>query len=234
MPGKHVRFSRTTTVHSPPTPETPALSLGSLSPASSRGPITPPSFSGNLPGPTPYIVSYGKQLPLPAPPFRGPVRLHTLLQFTHAPAINFDLTQPPSTITTHHRGISQRVLSEPATNPPLPTMTIVSPHLPWVITVRASHGSFVTVYDVFDVVYHTLRTNITPNEYHSLPSQKDMRRVNSAYEQRYRRIRSSREYQDEKSRGVRRVDFLMDRTRFMGLSSTSRGADTWILNVSST
>ncbi|KAF9460205.1 hypothetical protein BDZ94DRAFT_1139093, partial [Collybia nuda] len=208
---KHVRFSRKHTFYSPPTPPTPELSLGSVSPASSGGPITPPSYSGNLPGPTP-----------------GSVCVHPLLQLSRSPAVNFDLTQPPSTITSRHHGISQRVLSEPATSPPMRTMTITSRHLPWIITAHTSRGPFVTVYDVFDAIYYTLRKNITPNEYHSLPTQKDKHHVNTAYEQRYRRIRSSREYQDEKSGGVRRVDFLMDHTRFMGLSMT-RETDTWIL-----
>ncbi|KAF5378735.1 hypothetical protein D9615_006872 [Tricholomella constricta] len=225
MPGKHVRFSRVATVHSPPTP---SLSFSNVSSASSAAPLTPPSYIGSLPGPSPYVVSFptGSQTTS-----MKPVRIHALLQSSSSPALDFDLTLPPSTITSRHQGISLRALSEPATNPPVSVITIIVPHLPWSITVRPSHGTHVTVSDVLEEIYRKLRTNISSQEFHALPSEKDRQRVTAAYEQRYRRIRSSREYEDEKRRGVRRVDFLMRHTRFMGLSSTSRGPDVWVLNT---
>ncbi|RDB26939.1 hypothetical protein Hypma_005123 [Hypsizygus marmoreus] len=225
MPGKHVRFSRTLMVHSPPTP---ALSLSSLSPASSAAPLTPPSYSNGLPGPSPYVVSFPEQR---KPLHSNAARLHSLLQSSHSPTLTYDLTLPPSTISSQHRGISQRVLTEPATKPPLPVVLIIVPHLPWTITVAASYGAYVTVLDVLDGIYRSLRSNVTSQEFHALPSEKEMRRVSAAYEHRYRRIRGSREYEDEKRRGVRRVDFLMGCTRFMGLSTTSRGPDVWVLNT---
>ncbi|KAG5639055.1 hypothetical protein H0H81_007313 [Sphagnurus paluster] len=224
MPGKHVRFAPTTKVQSL---GTPALSASSLSPASSSAPLTPPTYAGALPGPSPYVVSFPTTRP---PEVVAPVRLHALLQASSSPALNFDLTLPPSTITSHHQGIPQRVLAEPATKPALPSLTIVVPYLPWTITVRPSRGTFVTVIDVLETVYNKLRTNVSAQEYHALPSEKDKRRVTSAYEQRYRRIRSSREYEDEKRRGVRRVDFLMGYTRFMGISL--RGPDVGVLTTS--
>jgi len=213
------------TVHSPPTP---ALSFSSFSPASSAAPLTPLSYSSALPGPSPYVVSFPTNSQAT---YMTPVRMHALLQSSSSPALNFDVTQPPSTITSHHKGISLRALSEPATKPPLTAITIVVPHLPWSITVHPSHGTYVTVTDVLEGIYRKLRTNISAQEFHALPSEKDMRRVTVAYEQRYRRVRGSREYEDEKRSGVRRVDFLMGHTRFMGLSSTSSGPDVWFLNA---
>ncbi|KAF8069275.1 hypothetical protein FPV67DRAFT_1116715 [Lyophyllum atratum] len=225
MPGKHVRFSKKNVLHSPPTP---ALSFSSFSPASSGAPLTPPSYSGGLPGPSPYVVSFPKS---GQASYMSTVRMHALLQSSSSPALNFDLTQHPSTITSHHQGISQRALSEPATKPPLASLTLLIPHLPWTVTVHASYGPYVTVTDVLEGIYRKLRANISSHEFNSLPSEKDRRRVTSAYEQRYRRIRGSRDYEDEKRQGVRRVDFLMGHTRFMGLSSSSSGPEVWILNT---
>jgi len=232
MPGKakRVRFSRTTTVHAPPTPPTPALSLGSLSPLSSSGPLTPPSFAMGLPGPTPYGVPYGVGTQPKAVP--RSVRLHALLQFSNSPILNWDVTLHPSAISTHHSGLARHTLLEAATNPPIGTITLRSPHMPWTIRVSGSRDSFVTVGDVLDAIYRTLRVNITPQEFHSLPSPKDARRVTAAYEKRYRRIDSSREYESEKRGGVKRVDFLMGHTIFTGLSPTTRGPDIWALNTS--
>lgn len=228
MPGKRVRFSNTATFRPP---STPALSYGSLSPASSAAPITPPSFSGALPGPSPYIISSPAKA---QPRFTGPAHLHTLLQASHSPIINFDISQHPSTITSHRVGLSQRMLDEPATSPPLTTMTLFSPYLRWSIVITAStgrRGGFVTVGDVLDGVYRSLRNNITSAEFYSLPGEKERRRVTKAYEQRYRRIHGEREYDDEKRRGVRRVDFLMGNTRFIGLSPAPHSRDAWILNT---
>ncbi|GLB42507.1 hypothetical protein LshimejAT787_1105220 [Lyophyllum shimeji] len=213
------------TVHAPPTPP---LSTASFSPASSAAPLTPPSYSSTLPGPSPYIISFPTNAPTT---YATPVRMHVLLQASGSPALTFDLTQHPSTITSHHKGISLRALSEPATKPPLSVITIVVAHLPWSIIVHPSNGTYVTIADVLEGLYRKLRTNISAQEFHALPTEKDMRRVTAAYEQRYRRLRGSRECEDEKRRGVRRVDFLMGHTRFMGLSSTSSGRDVWFLNT---
>jgi len=231
MPGKHVRFSRTTTVHAPLTPPTPALSLNSRSPRSSSGPLTPPSYSMGLPGPTPYMVPYSVKIPSSVPRTQA-VRLHTLLQFSHSPLLHWDLTFHPSTISTHHRGLSRHALAEPATSPPLGRLSLRSPHLPWIIKVSPSHGGFVTVGDVLETIYSTLRVNVTSKEFHSLPSQRDERRVTAAYEQRYRRLHSSKEHDSEKRGGVKRIDFLMGHTAFTGLSPTTRSPDAWALNTS--
>ncbi|KAG6914794.1 hypothetical protein DXG01_015253 [Tephrocybe rancida] len=226
MPGKHVRFAHTNVVHSP---ATPALSFSSFSPASSSSaPLTPLSYPMILPGPSPYARAFSQ------PKIVKSARVHALLQSSGPPLLNFDLRQPPSTITSHHKGISLRAFAEPATQPPLPSLVIIAPHLPWRLTVYPSHarthGAYVTVEDVFRELYDMLRTNISAQEYHSLPSEVEKRKITAAYEQRYRCICGSREYEDEKRRGVRRVDFLMGQTRFMGLSPSESSPDVWLLH----
>ena len=50
-------------------------------------------------------------------------------------------------------------------------------------------------------------------------------------EQRYRRHRSSQAYDLEKRGGMKRVDFLMGKTKFLGLAMTSHGSDVWRLST---
>ncbi|KAG6889183.1 hypothetical protein C0995_003094 [Termitomyces sp. Mi166 len=214
MPGKHVRFAETNIIHSPP-PSSPFPPLAS--------PSTPPSTSNNLPDLS--------SIPLPIlQPMATSTQIHPLLRSSRIPILNFDLRQSPSTITSNHQRLSRRALYEPATEPPLRSLTIIIPNLPWTVTVDASQG-YVTVQDVLDALYHSLRTNISTQDFHTLPSDQARRKVAVAYAQRYRRITCPREYEDEKRRGVTRVDFLMGHTRFMGLSPTSFGPEYFLLHT---
>jgi hypothetical protein len=138
----------------------------------------------------------------------------------------------PSTITLNNYPLSSRLLVELATTPPLPALSITSIHLPWIINVRASNSSYVTVEDLFHSVYYSLRTNITTHEFDLLPHQMDRKRATRAYEQRYRRFRSNSAHDEEKRGGMKRIDFLMGRTRFHSISNTGHRSDEWRLNVS--
>ncbi|EDR00405.1 uncharacterized protein LACBIDRAFT_295783 [Laccaria bicolor S238N-H82] len=160
------------------------------------------------------------------------VCIHPHLGLSSVPAINYDVMDHPSSILDHHHHhrISSRNLTEPATTPVLRKLSIVSEHLPWTISISASNGSYVTVGDVLEGVYNALQKNITPGEYSSLSSH-NKRRAAQAYEQRYRRHRSSQAYDLEKRGGMKRVDFLMGRTKFWGLAMTSHGSHMWQLSV---
>jgi hypothetical protein len=93
-----------------------------------------------------------------------PITMHHRLQYSLSPVLNFDIGLPPSrcTISTHHRTFSLQVLAEPATKPSLPYLTVTSPHLPWTIKLSASRGGFVTVRDVLEGIYPSLRTSHHP------------------------------------------------------------------------
>ena len=223
---KQVRFVYTNTFQSPAV--SPALTFAS-SLQSSPGPITPPQTSHSLPGPFPYTISYGPQFPSKPPHHAGPLRPHRLLE---SEAVKWDLMENPSTITLKNHPLSSRLLVEMATTPPLPAFSITSMHLPWTINVHASNGSYVTLEDFFESVYRSLRTNITANEFNLLSHQKDQKRATRAYEQRYRRFRSTSAHDSEKRGGMKRVDFLMGCTTFQNISNTSQRSDEWRLNVS--
>ncbi|KAF8815082.1 hypothetical protein BYT27DRAFT_7227784 [Phlegmacium glaucopus] len=109
-------------------------------------------------------------------------------------------------MTRNNYSLSTRTFREPATTPPLPFLTITSIHLPWTIKVYASNGSYVTLEDIFDCMYHSLRTNITSGEFKMFPMPEDQRRATRAYKERYRRLRNNRAYNEEKRGGMKRVD----------------------------
>ena len=232
---KQVRFAyQINKYHSPPaTPiVTPALTFASSLPSSSSGPITPPHTSHGLPGPSPYAISYPPKMGGKYPHYAaGPIRPHRLLESS---AMHWNMMEHPSTIRFNNYPLSSRVLVEAATTPPLPTFSITSIHLPWVIQIRASNGAYVTLEDFFESIYRALRTNISTLEFNLLPHQKDKKRATLAYEQRYRRFRntSAYDYDKEKRGGMKRVDFLMGLTGFRSISNTGHRSDEWRLNVS--
>ncbi|CAA7261296.1 unnamed protein product [Cyclocybe aegerita] len=240
---KQVRFAYKNILYSPPA-ALPALSHSVSTNQSSLGPITPPSTAPPLPRASSYHGSktpshnphyYAPQVPSYAPqkapsPSRhsATVRPHHYLENA---AVVWDLIDSPASITRHHHLVSSSALREPATSPALSALYITSPYLPWTIKVYPSNGRYVTVGDVFDYIYRSLRMNITSNEWNSFPTEHDQRRATRAYEHRYRRLRSTREYEEEKRSGMKRVDFLMGRTRFVGISPSSRRPDEWHLSV---
>ncbi|KAF8630287.1 hypothetical protein AX15_003020 [Amanita polypyramis BW_CC] len=221
MKGKHVRFALTNQTKYLDSPNSGRISR-SPSPASSAGPLTPPSHTLPLPGPTPYAF------PMASKPRAA--HLHMLLEYSTSPNIRYDAADPPSTMTSRHGPLPSRAFYEPATSPPMQSITLMSPHLPWRIPVIARNGSFVTVFDVFDAVYQSLRTQVSSSEFNLLPTREDQDRASAAYRQRYRRIRDSRAYDEEKRQGLRRIDFLMGQSKFRGLSQTDAGLSTWFLN----
>ncbi|TFK23775.1 hypothetical protein FA15DRAFT_694849 [Coprinopsis marcescibilis] len=229
---KKVRFSKTSTVVAP---ATPALSIGSLS-GSSNGPITPPNYTTTLPlpGPTPYGYTYqGKSRSDPRSQYgyskssssygysAPSIQAHPYLEGSSRPAISYNLLDAPSTATAH---------MEPATNPPLPSIILQAHHLPWHIRIIATRRTYVTVWDVLEQLYSTLRSYLTQPEYEAM-RHSERERATSAYEQRYRRFRSRTEYNTEKAGGMRRVDLLFGRTTFYGLSKPQQGYDVWVLNT---
>ena len=208
---------------------TPGLTSAS-SISSSSGPITPPQTSHGFQGPSPFPISSDPNFPTKLPPNVVPPRAHPLLE---SAVFIWDLIEKPTTIDVSNYTISRRLLLEQATNPPLPALSITSSLLPsrWTIHVPASNGSYVTLKDLFDAIYHSLRMNIVTNEFISL-HQTDQTRATRAYKQRYRRFRDITAHDQEQRGGMKRVDFLMGHTRFHSISKTGRRPDEWQLNVS--
>ncbi|THU99555.1 hypothetical protein K435DRAFT_776941 [Dendrothele bispora CBS 962.96] len=192
-----------------------------------------PSHSTRSSGSRDYALPFSRRRRThnsPYPPLsyasRHP-RIHNFLTYSRHPIVDFDVSLPPATMTSHFH-LSHRAMYEPAIEPPVTHLTLIIPSISWPITVRPSaNGAFVTVADVFDGIYRTLRVQVTQGEYRSIRSPSDLKRVNRAYEYRYRSIRDSYAAYREQRTGVRRVDFLVRHTRFRGISfSDSRGGFT--------
>jgi len=228
QPKKYVRFAYKNTFYSPLAVPTPNLSFSSSTVPSSSGPITPPSTMKGLPGPMPFVPPYVPAKPMHSSRYASPARPHPYLDTS---AVTWDMRDHQSAASRSHHSISNRTLCEPATNPPLPFLRITSQHLPWSIKVYSSNNSFVTVDDVLSSIYRSLRTNVAPTEFNTLPSPKHQQRATRAYEERYRRQRSARIYEAEKRGGMKRVDFLMAYTLFHGISNSGRHVEEWQLHV---
>ncbi|KIK54931.1 hypothetical protein GYMLUDRAFT_48313 [Collybiopsis luxurians FD-317 M1] len=230
MPGKHVRFASVSTAYPA---SAPSLSYSVPSVPSSSGPRTPLSSISSLPSSSYYGHSQARPQHKRSQSYPVSTRVHSLLAYSHHPTINYDVSQPTSTITSKYSGLSTTSFSEPAVYPPVSSLMIQIPHHTWPISVHASYnGQYVTVNDVFSTIYHSLRKNVSSSEYHSIPSKKDAERVRMAYEMRYRRIRDRHAYEAEKRQGLRRVDFLNNHTRFLGLTTSTHSSGVWVLHLS--
>lgn len=78
---------------------------------------------------------------------------------------------------------------------------------------------YITVWDVLKAVHTGLRTPIRQADYDRLGTgSRHQNRVRKAYEDRYKmQRRNPAAYEEEKMGGVKRVDFLVEYVRFMGL-----------------
>ncbi|KAF8172680.1 hypothetical protein BJ912DRAFT_859949 [Pholiota molesta] len=217
---RHVRFANRNTFHSTPvTPAMPPWTFLSSTDSSTLGAITPPwAFKYPVPLHSPSKSRHA-----------GLLRPHPYLEMY---GIKWDMMDHPYAMSRNHHPISARAWKEPATSPPLPFLSITVANFPWRFSVYASNHSYVTFQDVVETIYRSLRKNITEGEFRMAgASATDRRRATRAYEHRYRRQLSTRLYEEEKRGGMKRVDFLMERTRFAGLSNISRRPDEWHLNI---
>ncbi|KAJ7354407.1 hypothetical protein DFH08DRAFT_44373 [Mycena albidolilacea] len=135
--------------------------------------------------------------------------------------IDFDVTLPPQNVK-QLKSIPAAILIEPATEPPLSSLVLVHPRLDsWHIMVQPIEGKVVLVRDVFAAIYTSLQLPATPTDFESL-SLALQREVSTAYFHRCKRMPTT-EQNAERSRGVKRVDFLRSTVRFAGLSKSQLG-----------
>jgi len=168
------------------------------------------------------------------------MQIHFLLAYTpySEPALVWDLSHPPpysSIMDMHAPQIPTQALAEPATSPPLPSLFITHPSLKWNVEVLPQEsipGAFVCVGDVVDTLYRELRHPIHPIEYAEVSEGEMRSAVDATYYQRCGRIANFEARKMEEQKGIKRIDLLVGRTRFMGLSGTLSGPDIWELNIS--
>ncbi|RXW21469.1 hypothetical protein EST38_g4387 [Candolleomyces aberdarensis] len=212
MPGKHVRFADSI-------PETPSPTWTISSLPSSTGPITP------LP------VGYA------LPPMQGlfaVCRINPILAASMTPRVIYDVSLLPSTVVPRDPKVPDYVLSEPATEPPVPYMELVSSRIPWKIIIHPSNRevSIVTVGDVIAGIYRNLRLPVSPAEFSLVQSKDQQTRISDAYRRRCKRLPTAEAIAKDLKKGLKRVDFLEGSNIFSGLSATKEGGHVWQLHAS--
>jgi len=236
-PGRRVHFlyPDTNTILSPPPLTPPVIPLSPLTPSPTYSDFSLPSSDPLTPPSLPYHLS-------PVRTVGNVTRVHPVIAYNdRTPPLYFDVASPPSRSLPIHSpssgsqrgflphasqasppplGFEPVLLNEPATYPPLSSITLMSDLLPWSIHVEASASlsvPVVTIFDVLQTLYITLRIPIAPCEWANVPTTAQSL-ISAAF---YRRIDGIRDYNlrdSQRRKGVRRVDFLTGRTRLIGLS----------------
>lgn len=157
----------------------------------------------------------------------------TLASVKHADPVErpfiWDITQHPNNI----RGpriygpslpspyvIPPETRKQPALTPVQNGVTILCNPLPWRIDVTPSSGeTAVTVQDVLRGIYTSLRQPVNPTELRHMYRQQPglETRVTEAFNARIAYVAEAHRSL-ERSKGIKRVDFLTDTTQFAGLS----------------
>ncbi|KAK7050740.1 hypothetical protein R3P38DRAFT_1766495 [Favolaschia claudopus] len=260
MPHHRVRFSSTNTVYPLPPPLRSRSSSPTSDSAEPEQSEALPSTIMPFPFLSPYehrrwhlnneksspssswsppTVTLSTTMPPPRP-LSGGVNDLISLPDSGVPYLVYDLSLHPSTISTTLHKIPSSRLREPAIYPPRLSVTLVHPNLPWSFTILARPGSpyaYVSIADIFAFLYAALRINATANEFVGLPTDDLMRRVAMAYRRRYERLwrrdspATAAAAQQEQAEGLKRVDFLLGSTRFLGIAPIPGRADVWQLQT---
>jgi len=215
---KHVHFNEQEVYL--PSPPSPTYSTSSL--PSSSGPFTPPPFgAGSSHYYTPLSDSAGA--------------LHSTLGVGLEHVI-YNLTTLPSTVTDKGCPLPPAILMEAATVPPVQSMVIQCPLLPWEIKVepqKSKQRNFIVVQDFFDCLYSALRRPVTEHEFNAVVSSGRRYSITNAFQQRIKSVPDYGLYLEEQKKGLKRVDFLGESIMFDGLSADlNDGGVQWILQVS--
>lgn len=150
---------------------------------------------------------------------------------THVhPYLYWDLRNPAESARSADTGhkISPRVRAHFATNPPVKVFRITCglfPSSSWNIDISNPHG--VTVDDVLRGLHQGLRRRISSSEWARIPRQNQSRVAEAFYD----RQRHSSDPQYEHSSGVRRIDWLLKHSSFVGLSPSVEQPYTWTLTT---
>ncbi|KAJ7661138.1 hypothetical protein B0H17DRAFT_1094566, partial [Mycena rosella] len=149
------------------------------------------------------------------------VALHPALAKSRARLpVDFDFASMP---TTGSNAAWHRVLVESATYPELPSLSIISPRLPWAITAHASGRTLrcVTVADVLGAIYEALHLHVDREQF------EDWSMTQSGSHCPRRELQGGITYRY----GMTRLDLLGGKTKFAGLVESTMGCDIWVVEV---
>lgn len=199
-------------IHAPLSPDSSASTseLSWSSSSSSSGPRTPPPVTGPIlpiPSSTHWALSFDSQLSYNA---ALPLQLNSFISsHSYGP-----LHHSPTSPTFAH---DCDFLAEPATYPPLPSLTLTCEDIPWVIEARPSLPNlFVTVYDALQAINSSLRARVLDSERSLFASQQTQDEIFQTFQARVAAIPDVYQREEQRAKSVRRIDCLMGRTRLLG------------------
>ncbi|EGN93998.1 hypothetical protein SERLA73DRAFT_145072 [Serpula lacrymans var. lacrymans S7.3] len=133
--------------------------------------------------------------------------------------IRFNSTYPP-------RYLNAKDLDKPAADVTITKMVIQCPFkTDWEVYVSRTDG--IRCRDVFDAIYASFNTVLTPLERQSIPL-KDRKSYEEACKLRCKATHGLTAV--EEAQGLKRVDVLLHNTVFQGLTQPKSGGD-WVLNL---
>lgn len=169
----------------------------------------------------------------------SPIITHSSIAFTPEnasadnevhPEILWDMRVSPShaVLASTAQLIPSDILTAAATSPPLRVFKITSGLFHsknWDIEVHNQYG--VTISDILNGMYHSLRHRITKKEWAGLSHQQQAFTADAFY----LRARSHPYPQHEHAQGVRRIDWLLGNTTFVGLTPIDEAPYNWRLTT---
>ncbi|KAF7349446.1 hypothetical protein MSAN_01734600 [Mycena sanguinolenta] len=202
------------------------IGTGSTTPRHNRQRSGVPRLAGMPDTPRPIPIPLPPQLPGVTS-----VTLHPALRAYSGTHLDIDFSAGNSAWYHAHHGHQHQhdLSSAPATSPALPSLTIESPRLPWVITVHPSGrvARFLTVADVIAAISDALGLQVDEAEF------VEWEIMNGAGSRRRPNLKSCKKeggclrYRS----GMTRLELLEGKTRFVGLSESTTGCDNWVLEV---
>lgn len=190
---------------------------------SSLGPVTPPQYARSLVSAegAPQTVS-----PSPSPASPNQSQLHRALI---KPTFDFDVSIHPLFNHSICSDIElQKELNLSMTELYTRSLILQSRHLPWQITISTDSNSL-TALDSLVGIYNNLRIRATQAEF-DLQSQKKRDEISAAFYDRIQRRTLPEFREQERCKGLRRVDFLpLNALHFNGLD-VGKGSDPWIMH----
>ena len=144
-------------------------------------------------------------------------KVHYGLAANPTQLVFWDIFQPTSTLQALDASFPiQPSLS--AVEPAVSTMRLVCKDMPWIITIKKSVG-YVSIGDVYEAIYTQMQEPIIHSEWR-LMGQSQQKKVTQRF--RYRNEMQKAQGKEEDSRGIRRVDYLINKTAFVGLKQDDR------------
>jgi hypothetical protein len=207
----------------PPTPS----SSSSASTNQASSPSTPRLRT--IPLPLVDDVSPEEQTP-PPPPTVATVRVNSFLGVSPAKFILYDFSFPKGVTLAPGNPLYAIAVVEPATDPPLPSLTVVCPQLDRSFLIFPHSSAYVTVLDVLQDLHGWLQLRIRRDDYTEL-SLSTQSMVRAAYESRCSKVPDPATQATERQNGIKCVDLLLGLHIFAGLSSTVHGPDIWELHL---